>query len=85
MNGSYSARVTPLMISAMRMACSSLSITHGPAIKNNSPEPMWTLPTWKDVVNASCLVNNKSHFTTEAQSHRETHFLIFLCVSVPLW
>src|SRR5580698_315366 len=49
MNGKPSPLVTPLMISAMRMACSSLSITHGPAIRKRSPEPMWTSPTLKEV------------------------------------
>src|SRR6266849_2823966 len=46
MKGNSSARATPLMISAMRMACSSLSMTQGPAIRNNSPDPMLTSPTW---------------------------------------
>src|ERR1700691_3189831 len=38
------------MISAMRMACSSLSITHGPAIRKRFPEPMRTSPTWKEEI-----------------------------------
>src|SRR5271167_936621 len=50
MNGNPSARVTPLMISAMRMACSSLSITHGPAMRKRLPAPMRTSPTWKEEI-----------------------------------
>src|SRR5215472_8789462 len=50
MKGNSSDRVTPLMISAMRIACSSLSITHGPAIRKRSPAPMRISPTWKEVV-----------------------------------
>src|ERR1700683_2503503 len=50
MNGKPSARVTPLMISAMRVACSSLSITQGPAMRKRLPEPMWTSPTWKEEI-----------------------------------
>src|ERR1700675_1798481 len=50
MNGKFSERTTPLMISAMRSACSSLSITHGPAMRNRSPEPTRTLSIWKDKV-----------------------------------
>ena len=50
MNGKFSERVTPLMISAMRSACSSLSITHGPAIRKRSPEPTRTLSIWKEEV-----------------------------------
>ena len=48
MNGKLRARVTPLMISAMRRACSSLSITQGPAMRKRSPEPMRTLSIWKE-------------------------------------
>src|SRR5580704_5536587 len=51
MNGKLSALVTPLIISAMRMACSSLSITHGPATRKRSPDPMRTSPTWKEEIN----------------------------------
>src|SRR5215475_7298013 len=40
MKGKFSARVTPLMISAMRMAWSSLSMTHGPATRKRFPAPM---------------------------------------------
>src|SRR5207253_379786 len=47
MRGRPSERVTPLMISAMRMAWSSLSITHGPAMRKRLPPPMTALPTWK--------------------------------------
>src|SRR5579872_2498466 len=50
MNGNPSALVTPLIISAMRIACSSLSITHGPAIRNRSPEPIRMSPTWKEEI-----------------------------------
>src|SRR5258706_13014107 len=50
MNGKFSERTTPLIISAIRMACSSLSITHGPAIRNRSPAPTRTLSIWKDKV-----------------------------------
>src|SRR5260370_41605030 len=35
------------MHTASMRACSSDSITHGPAITNSSPPPMVTLPTWK--------------------------------------
>src|ERR1019366_9790125 len=50
MNGRLSERTTPLMISAMRSACSSLSITQGPAMRNRSPAPTRTLSIWKDKV-----------------------------------
>src|SRR5208337_1625467 len=50
MNGKFSERTTPLMISAMRSACSSLSITQGPAMRNRSPVPTRTLSIWKDRV-----------------------------------
>src|SRR5271157_2178973 len=50
MNGKFSERATPLTISAMRSACSSLSITQGPAMRNRSPEPTRTLSIWKDRV-----------------------------------
>src|SRR5258708_19392913 len=50
MNGKFSERTTALIISAMRSACSSLSITHGPAIRNRSPAPTRTLSIWKDKV-----------------------------------
>src|ERR1700674_38457 len=50
MNGKLSERTTPLMISAMRSTCSSLSITQGPAMRNRSPEPTRTLSIWKDKV-----------------------------------
>src|ERR1700716_3639242 len=54
MNGKFSERTTPLMISAMRRACSSLSITQGPAIRNKSPAPTRTLSIWKERVTKSC-------------------------------
>src|SRR6266849_4643250 len=50
MNGKLRERTTPLTISAMRRACSSLSITHGPAMRNRSPAPTRTLSIWKDRV-----------------------------------
>src|SRR5258708_5005231 len=52
MNGKPSALVTPLTISAIRIACSSLSITHGPAMRKRLPEPMRTSPIWKSVLNS---------------------------------
>src|SRR5208282_6646804 len=50
MKGKFSERATPLTISAIRSACSSLSITQGPAMRNRSPEPTRTLSIWKDKV-----------------------------------
>src|SRR4051794_1834308 len=50
MRGMASDLATPLMISAIRIACSSLSMTHGPAIRKRSPDPTWMSPTWKEVV-----------------------------------
>src|SRR6478672_7985984 len=52
MKGKFSDRVTPLMTSAMNIAWSSLSITHGPAMRNNPPAPMRTLSIWKDALMA---------------------------------
>src|SRR5260370_19345016 len=49
MNGNSRERATPLIISAMRMACSSLSMTQGPAMRNRLPLPMRTSPTWNSV------------------------------------
>src|SRR5207253_11368836 len=63
MRGRPSKRVTPLMISAMRMAWSSLSITHGPAMRKRLPPPMTALPTWKP----SPTVRSEEH-TSELQS-----------------
>src|SRR5205807_10434651 len=54
MKGKLSERVTPLMISAMRMACSSLSITHGPAMRNRSPEPTVMSPILNDLAISCC-------------------------------
>ena|SRR5690348_12503753 len=48
MNGTFRERVTPLITSAMKSACFSLSITQGPAIRNKSPEPMRTPSTWNE-------------------------------------
>src|SRR3954470_24362073 len=50
MRGKASDLATPLMISAIRIACSSLSMTHGPAIRKRSPDPTWMSPTWKEGV-----------------------------------
>src|ERR1017187_8758061 len=50
MKGKFRERATPLMISAMRMACSSLSITHGPAMRNSLPAPILTWLIWKDTL-----------------------------------
>src|SRR6185369_16847474 len=50
MKGKFNERVTPLITSAMKRACFSLSITHGPAIRNKLPEPIRTLSIWKEVV-----------------------------------
>src|SRR4051794_22511349 len=47
--GTLSDRVTPLITSAMNRACFSLSITHGPAIRNKLPEPMLTPSTGKKI------------------------------------
>src|SRR6266853_4167731 len=49
MNGNSSERATPLIISAMRIACSSLSMTQGPAMRKRLPLPMRTSPTWNSV------------------------------------
>src|SRR5882724_12784023 len=49
-NGKFSERATPLITSAINSACFSLSITHGPAIRNRSPDPMRTLSIWNDEV-----------------------------------
>jgi hypothetical protein len=48
MNGTFSERVTPLMTSAIKSACLSLSITQGPAMRNRLPEPTWMPSTWKE-------------------------------------
>src|SRR6476660_322642 len=50
MKGKFSERVTPLITSAMKRACFSLSITQGPAIRKRLPEPIRTLSIWKEVV-----------------------------------
>src|SRR5713226_8180304 len=68
MNGNPSALVTPLMISAMRMACSSLSITHGPAIRKRLPEPMRTSPTWKSVFSSWLSVFGDNRFLSGLSS-----------------
>src|SRR6266581_5697510 len=49
-NGKFSERATPLITSAMNRACFSLSITHGPAIRKRSPDPMRTLSIWNEEV-----------------------------------
>src|SRR5882762_4065057 len=72
MNGKFSERTTPLMISAMRSACSSLSITHGPAMRNRSPEPTRTLSIWKDKVKSN---------TAEARERRESFQVSSVSVS----
>src|SRR5579862_9876138 len=48
MKGKFSDRVMPLMTSAMKSACFSLSITHGPAIRKRPPSPMRMPSTWKE-------------------------------------
>jgi len=48
MKGKFKDRATPLITSAIKSACSSLSITHGPAIRKRSPDPTRTLSIWKD-------------------------------------
>src|SRR5579872_5485466 len=61
MQGRRRARATPEMDSAILMACSSLSITHGPAMRNNSPPPISTLPTLNAVVSCQFpVVGSKS-------------------------
>src|SRR5260370_35095680 len=50
MKVTFKARVMPLMTAAIKSACSPLSITHGPAIRNRSPEPTRTLSSWKDTL-----------------------------------
>src|SRR6185437_3476551 len=50
MKGRLSERVTPLMTSAMKIACCSLSITHGPAIRKRLPDPMRMDSTWKETL-----------------------------------
>src|SRR6266852_4408677 len=68
MKGKPSALVTPLMISAIRRACSSLSITHGPAIRNRLPEPMRTSPTWKSVFSSRLSVLGDNWFLSGLSS-----------------
>src|ERR1700679_954254 len=84
MNGKPSAFVTPLMISAMRMACSSLSITHGPAIRKRSPAPMRTSPIWKEEIKGFDNRNPTKSFHHRGTEAQRIQFLIvgFLCVSV---
>src|SRR5208283_206531 len=53
MNGRFSARVTPLITSAINKVCFSLSMTHGPAIRNRLPDPMRTPSTWKEILISS--------------------------------
>src|SRR5215467_13476549 len=48
MKGKLSERATPLMTSAIKSACFSLSMTHGPAIRKRSPEPTRTLSIWNE-------------------------------------
>src|SRR5215471_16962958 len=50
MKGMLRERVTPLMTSAMKMACCSLSMTHGPAIRKRFPDPMRMDSTWKETL-----------------------------------
>src|SRR6266404_779911 len=48
MKGTFRDRATPLMTSAIKSACFSLSITQWPAIRKRSPAPMRTPSTWND-------------------------------------
>ena len=48
-NGIFSDRVTPLITSAMNSACFSLSMTHGPAMRNRLPEPTLMPSIWKEI------------------------------------
>ena len=61
MKGKFSERVTPLMISAMRMAWSSLSITHGPAMRKRFPEPIRTFSILNDIVISQTTKDTKEH------------------------
>lgn len=47
MYGSFFCLAMAEIASAIFSACSSLSITQGPAMRKSSPPPMVTLPTWK--------------------------------------
>ena len=49
MYGMPSWRATAEMAAAIFSACSSLSMTQGPAIRNSSGPPIVTLCTWKDM------------------------------------
>ena len=48
MNGTFKERATPLITSAIKRACFSLSITHGPAMRNKPPEPTLMPSIWKE-------------------------------------
>src|ERR1051325_9341760 len=50
MKGIFSERVTPLITSAMKMACFSLSMTHGPAMRKRWPDPILMPSTWKEIL-----------------------------------
>src|SRR6266700_104561 len=48
MNGTFRERVTPLITSAMKRACFSLSMTQGPAMRKRLPEPTRTPSIWNE-------------------------------------
>src|SRR5271167_2457461 len=58
------------MISAIRTACSSLSITHGPAIRKRFPEPIWTSPTWKEEIKSENLLTAEHAESAEIEQER---------------
>src|SRR5580693_3521854 len=72
MKGKFSERTTPLMISAMRRACSSLSITQGPAMRKRSPAPTRTSPTWKEEIKKRSLSPPRYFLRTMKHLHRRS-------------
>src|SRR5579859_3488750 len=89
-NGRLSDRVTPLMTSAMKSACFSLSITHGPAMRKRLPEPMLMPSIWKETVMRE--KQNQTTEGTELHRGRSTEekptepLCCLLCVTLcPLW
>src|SRR5258706_10055322 len=57
MKGTFRDRATPLITSAMKSVCFSLSMTQGPAIRKRSPAPMRTPSTWNDRL----IFNHRGH------------------------
>src|ERR1700747_1313009 len=72
MKGKLRERVTPLIISAMRMACCSLSITQGPAMRKSSPVAIRISATWKEPV----ICNHRG----QPHDHQATSSFVYLVV-----